>query len=76
MSTSSIHVKLGTMRLEVGCRVKKINLPPPVIYRGIESVPEKYKIPLLTLNNTGPLTISESIGKDGTVHRVSAQVCF
>ncbi|GAA5817012.1 hypothetical protein MFLAVUS_010547 [Mucor flavus] len=40
---------------------------------GIESVPEKYKIPLLTLDNTGPLTISESIGKDGTVHRVSAK---
>ncbi|KAG2231254.1 hypothetical protein INT48_006829 [Thamnidium elegans] len=40
---------------------------------GIESVPEKYKIPLLTLDNTGPLTISESIGNDGTAHRVSAQ---
>ncbi|KAI9243953.1 hypothetical protein EDC94DRAFT_665766 [Helicostylum pulchrum] len=40
---------------------------------GIETVPEKYKIPLLTLDNTGPLTISEPIGNDGTVHRVSAQ---
>lgn len=44
------------------------------LFRGIECKPEQYKIPLLSLVNTGPLTISEHIGHGGTVHSVSAQV--